>query len=230
MELLRHPEFRAGFRDEARVMPGMLAWGLVTGVAMVKGGLSTGAALVMALLVFSAGGQLGAVAMLATHTPVWIIVATTVCVNLRFVVFSAGLRPYLVHLPFWRRVLLGYVTADLSYILFMQRFGKYPAGEPGQLPYLVGLSSANWLGWQLATVLGILFSDAIPAAWGLDYAGVLALLGLACSLMQDRASVAAGFVGGAVSLLAYNLPLRLNVVAAIIAAIATGMLLERRTA
>jgi branched-subunit amino acid transport protein len=52
MELLRHPEFRAGFHDEARVMPDMLAWGLVEGVAMVKGGFSTGAALVMALLAF----------------------------------------------------------------------------------------------------------------------------------------------------------------------------------
>ncbi|HEY1104102.1 MAG TPA: branched-chain amino acid ABC transporter permease, partial [Burkholderiaceae bacterium] len=35
-----HPEFRAGVRDMLSVAPGMAAWGLMTGVAMVQSGLS----------------------------------------------------------------------------------------------------------------------------------------------------------------------------------------------
>ena len=32
--LRAHPAFRLGMRDMARVLPGMIAWGLVTGMAM----------------------------------------------------------------------------------------------------------------------------------------------------------------------------------------------------
>ena len=33
-----HPEFRVGVRDFQRLAPGIAAWGLMTGVAMVKSG------------------------------------------------------------------------------------------------------------------------------------------------------------------------------------------------
>jgi predicted branched-subunit amino acid permease len=38
--LIRHPEFRRGFADMVAPSFGIAAWGLVTGVAMVKSGLS----------------------------------------------------------------------------------------------------------------------------------------------------------------------------------------------
>ena len=34
-----HPEFRVGLRDFQRLAPGIAAWGLMTGVAMVKSGM-----------------------------------------------------------------------------------------------------------------------------------------------------------------------------------------------
>jgi predicted branched-subunit amino acid permease len=37
----RHPEFRIGARDMLPLATGIGAWGLMTGVAMVKSGLST---------------------------------------------------------------------------------------------------------------------------------------------------------------------------------------------
>lgn len=225
--LTTHPEFRRGWRDEGRVMPGMLAWGLVTGVAMVKGGLSVPMALLMSLTVYSAGAQLGALALMSTHAPLWIIVATATCLNLRFVIFSASLRPYLVHLPLWRRLGLGYLCADLSYIVFMQKYGDSPPRQPGQVEYLSGCCAMNWLGWQAASIPGILLADVIPTQWGLGFAGVLALLGLSCSLVLDRASALAAAIAGLTAVAAYALPLRLNVVVAIAAAVAAGMLVER---
>lgn len=209
------------------LLPGMLAWGLVAGVAMVKGGLSVWLSLVMALCVYSAGAQLGAIALMADHAPLWIIVVATFCVNLRFVIFSAGLRPYMMPLPRIKRWLLGYITADLSYVVFMQRHGSALGPEPGQLHYLSGLNVTNWIAWQSATVVGILFADTFPAEWGLSYAGVLALLGLCCSLMRDWASGLSASVAFVTTLLARGLPLRLNIVVAIAAAVATGMLADR---
>jgi predicted branched-subunit amino acid permease len=56
--------------------------------------------------------------MIAAGAPMWVILAAAFCVNLRFVVFSAHLRPYMMHLPRLRRVVSGFVTGDLSYVFF----------------------------------------------------------------------------------------------------------------
>ena len=98
-----HPEFKAGLRDFQRLAPGIFAWGLMTGVAMVKSGMGVVESLLMALLVFAGSSQLAAVPLLIAGAPIGIILATGFCVNLRFVVFSLHLRPYLAHLPLWQR-------------------------------------------------------------------------------------------------------------------------------
>lgn len=127
-ELRADPEFRVGMRDMWPQAPGIAAWGLMTGVAMVKSGMSGVESLLMALLVFAGSSQLAAIPLLVAGAPAWVILATGFCVNLRFVVFSLHLRPYLMHLPLWQRLTHGYLTADISYVLFTRRF-PVPAQE-----------------------------------------------------------------------------------------------------
>jgi hypothetical protein len=116
--LRAHPAFRIGLREMSPQAPGIAAWGLMTGVAMVKSGLSITESSLMALLVFAGSSQLSAMPLLIAGAPAWVILATGFCVNLRFVVFSLHLRPYLIHLPLWRRLTHGYLTADITYVLF----------------------------------------------------------------------------------------------------------------
>ena len=85
--------------DSLTVAPGIAAWGLMTGVAMMNSGMSTAEALLMGLIVFAGSSQLAAIPLLGAGAPMWVILATGFCVNLRFVVFSAHMRPYVMHLP-----------------------------------------------------------------------------------------------------------------------------------
>ena len=117
----RHPEFRNGVRATASVAPGIAAWGLMTGVAMVKSGMSVIEAVAMTLFVYAGSSQLAAIPLIVAGAPFWVIWATGFCVNLRFVVFSLHLRDYLMHLPRWRRLLNGFLTADMTYALFTSR-------------------------------------------------------------------------------------------------------------
>ena len=110
----RNPAYRKGFMEMLTVAPGIAAWGLMTGVAMAKSGMSTPDVLAMAILVFAGSSQLAAIPLLAAGAPLWVILATAFCVNLRFVVFSAHLRSYLMHLPRRQRVTAGYFVADLT--------------------------------------------------------------------------------------------------------------------
>lgn len=227
--LLRHPEFALGAREMAAVSPGLAAWGLMTGVAMVKSGMSVVESLAMTLLVFAGSSQLAAIPLLAAGAPMLVILATSFCVNLRFVVFSAHLRPYVMHLDLWRRLGTGYLVADLSYVLFTRRY-PHPASDArersAQMAYLGGGMAFNWVSWQSASVLGIVLAHSVPTHWGLGFAGILALLGVASSLASSRLRVVSAAVAGAAAVAAFALPFRLNIVVAIAAAVTLCLLAE----
>ncbi len=226
---LSHPSYRAGLRDMAGVSLGIAAWGLVTGVAMVKGGLPVGMALLMTFTVFAGSAQLAVVPLMVLGAPVWVIWATAFCVNLRFVIFSAQWRPYFMRFPRRLRLVFGYLAGDLNYVLFMKRYAEppVPGEEPaGQIEYFLGSVSANYLAWQLPSVLGILLAEVVPTQWGLGFAGTLALLGLTYALVSDRATLLAAGVAGAAAVAAFALPLKLYIVVAIAAAVCVGLLVD----
>ena len=223
-------EFWEGVRDQGTVAMGIGAWGLMTGVAMVKSGLSVLEALLMTLIVYAGSAQLAAVPMIAAGAPLWGILTAAFCVNLRFVVFSAHLRPYLMHLPRWQRLVSGYVTGDLSYVFFARRFPK-PGQSPDELArqqaYLMGNCAVNYIAWMVASVVGIVLANAIPTEWGLGFAGILALLGVLSSLASSPLRIVSAGVAGAAAVVAWALPLKLNILVAIASAVAICLVLEK---
>ena len=225
----RHPEFRRGAADMADTAIGIAAWGLITGVAMANSGVPTVLIVLMSLLVFAGTAQLAVLPLMSSGAPVWVMWATAACVNLRFLIFSAQWRPYWAHRPFRDRLRLAYLTADLNYVLFMRRFPQ-PRPAPEQWPYFWGGAMTNWLSWQIPSLAGIFLADRVPLEWGIGFAGTLALLGMACSLLTDRATGIAGAVAGCAAVAAYALPLKLNIVVAIAAAVAIGLLIDHSKA
>jgi predicted branched-subunit amino acid permease len=224
--LISDPEFRRGFSEMLAPSLGIAAWGLVTGVAMVKSGLSLPLAVLMTVLVYAGSAQLAALPLLVAGAPLWVLWATAFCVNLRFVIYSAHWRRYFGHLPRWQRLGLGYFAADLNYVLFVRRF---PEARPSreQLSYFWGGVLWNWGSWIGASLLGVLLADRVPTEWGLGFAGVLALLGVTYSLLADRNAWIAAGVAACAAVMAFGAPLKLNIVIGIAAGVAIGLLLER---
>lgn len=227
---LRHPEFRIGVQEFMRTAPGIAAWGLMTGVAMVNSGIGLVESLLMALLVFAGSSQLAAIPLILAGAPLWVIWATAFCVNLRFVVFSLQLHHYMAHLPTWQRLATGYLTADLSYVLFVRRYphpSPDPAGKLAEQAYLAGSNLMNWGSWISASLVGVALANAIPHAWGLGFAGILCLIGILCSLATTRLRILSASVAGIVGVAAFALPLKLNIIAAIGAAVVLCLTIER---
>lgn len=225
LPLWREPEFARGAREMTGIALGIAAWGLVTGVAMAKSGLPLPLSLLMTLIVYAGSAQLAALPLIASGAPIWVVWTTALCVNLRFVIFSAAWRPYFIHLPLAQRLRLAYFSADLNYVMFMRRFPE-PCPDPAQLPYFWGGVAILWGAWQLPALAGILLADRVPTAWGLGFAGTLALLGLTYSLLTDRATWIAAAVAASAAVAAYALPLKLNIVVAIAAAVAIGLVFD----
>jgi predicted branched-subunit amino acid permease len=231
------PDARARFRDGARqgliaVLPlsvATLAWGLVSGVAMVKSGLTESMALTMSFLVYAGSAQLTSLPLIAAGAPVWLIFAAGLIVNLRFLIFSAALHPYLRHLSWRKRLALGYFTTDTSFVLFMPRFGDAKVkGTHEQVGYFVGCLVPGWVAWQVSSVAGVFLGATVPSEWSLDFAAILTLLALAVPLVKTRPALLAVLVASAVAWLGQPLPLRLGLAAAVLSGVAMGVWAEMR--
>lgn len=233
---VRREAFMRGARATAPALVATSIWGLVTGVAMVKTGLTTAQALAMTLFVYAGSAQMAALPLIAADAPVWVVLLTALVVNLRFILFSATLWPYFGRMPLFRRLGLGYITADISLAIFMARYGNAPVDQRGnteQVWYLLGSSGATWLSWQPASILGILLAGLIPGHWGLEFAAILALIAITVPMFQGRPAVAGCVTAGAVAVLAAAMPLKLGLLLAVLAGMAVAMaadaLVERST-
>ena len=229
-QLWRHPELRQGVRDMGRMMPGIAAWALVTGMAMVKGGMPVPMALLMALVVFSASSQLASVPLMLAGAPVWVVWLTAWCVNLRFVIFSVQMRRHMLTMPLRWRLVAGYLQADLTYVFMQQRHGQStPASQhhPEPLAHLLGLSLINWGTWNVFVALGVLFADAIPTSWGMGFAGTLALLGLLVTFIRGRVMALTAALAATAAVAAFGIPFKLHIVVAVAAAVAAGLMMDQ---
>ena len=187
--------------------------------------MPVGMALFMSLAVYAGSAQLAVLPLMAVGAPLWVIWLTASCVNLRFVIFSSMWRSYFAHLPLRQRLTIGSFSGDVIYVAFLKRFPE-PRPQPEQVPYFWGAATSNWVAWQVPSIAGILLANAVPLSWGLGFAGVLALLGVLLSLLFDRATWLATGVACTAAVAAFALPLKLNILVAIAAAVAAGLLME----
>jgi predicted branched-subunit amino acid permease len=133
-------------------------FGLVTGVAMVAGGIPPSEAMAMSVVVYAGASMLAATQLLSGGTPLVVILVTVLFINLRFMMYSASLRPHLAALPARWRLAAGYLLADNAYGLSIARFTEHPqlAGKAG---YYFGAAAPVWLtavlAWSLPMRLGI---------------------------------------------------------------------------
>lgn len=225
--------WRDGLTTMFRSALAIFSWGTVTGLAMGKSALSTDQALSMSLLVFAGSAQLTALPLIGAGFSVITILITAFIVNLRFVIFSIGVQAHFSHLPSWRRAILGYFTADFGYLMYTRRFPEVQALAERKADsyyrtyFMYGLATGNWGIWQAGSILGILGASQIPDAWGLEFAGTLALIAVIVPMLDHRAARWAAAVAAVVAILTFALPLKLNLTLAILAAIFVGILADR---
>lgn len=223
------PSFKAGAREGFRVcLPvsvGLIPWALVTGLAMVSAGFTPVQAMGMSFIVFGATAQLGTLPLIAIGAPWWLILATALVVNLRFLIFSAALAGPLAGGTLLQRWLCGYLLTDGVFATCLERL-RSDADPAWRLGYYLAPSMWCALLWQCSTLTGVLAAGAIPRGWSLEFMASIALLVLLVPMARVRPMLVAMLTGGVLSVLLRGLPLRLGVMAAIVGGIAAGFATE----
>ena len=77
------------------MLPGVLAFGAISGVAMVAAGMPHYMAMAMSVLVYAGSSQLAALQLLTSGSPLAIAVLAALVINLRFSIYSLSIAPHL---------------------------------------------------------------------------------------------------------------------------------------
>jgi 4-azaleucine resistance transporter AzlC len=184
-----------GARDCVPLAIGIVPFGFVAGAAAVEADFGVAGAMGFSIIVFAGASQLAAIDLLSSGSAVVVAVATAWLINLRFVMYSASLAPWLSHVRLGRRAFAAYVLTDQAYALSLTRYAKGgPLDE--RLRYYLGVALPLWVTWQATTLLGALVGPAIPEDVPLEFAIPLCFLVLLVPVVQDHPGIVAAVVGG----------------------------------
>lgn len=220
-------EFLAGLRAELPILLGVIPFGLIYGVLARGAGLPPAAAFAMSSIVFAGSAQFIGARLFETLTPAPLIVLTTFVVNVRHMLYSASLAPYLRHLARGWKWLLAYLLTDEAYAVTIVHYN-----QPGPIThkhwFFLGAGLTLWICWQISTAIGVFLGGQVPASWALDFSLALTFIGLVLPALHDRAAVVAALVAGLTAVLAADLPLQLGLMLAALVGIVAGLLVENQ--
>jgi predicted branched-subunit amino acid permease len=157
--------------------------------------------------------------------PALIVIASAVIVNLRFMMYSASVAPYIKQASTRLKMIMAYMLSDQSYAVAIAKFAGSP-DMPYREWYLFGTTLTTWTTWQIGNAIGIFLGAQVPRDWSLDFMIPLSFMALMMPTLKDRASGAAALAAGTAAVAAFAMPFRLGMLTAVFIGIIVGMIIE----
>jgi 4-azaleucine resistance transporter AzlC len=224
--MTKRAEFLAGIKNTLPILLGVLPFGLIYGASAQQAHMPSSVAQAMSSIVFAGSAQFVIVQLIAAGVvPAGIIILTATIINLRHMLYSASLAPYLKQLsPFWQ-MLLAYLLTDEVYAVAITHYQQRSKSHY-QHWYFLGGGLALWTIWQASTAVGILLGAHIPASWSLDFALPLTFIALVVPAIKRWADALVMGIAGVVAVLTAQFPLDSGLLTAVCIGIIVGMLIE----
>lgn len=209
--------FRAGARRGLPFGIAVFAIAFSYGV-LARPVMGTIAPIVMSIVVFSGAAQFGSLAILGAGGGAGAAIAAGVLLNARYLAMGIGLAPSLRGRPL-SRAAFAMAIVDSSWAAASRGDGSF---DPW---YMVGVSSPQYPGWVLGTVVGVFAGKALgdPSALGLDALFPAFFVALLIEEVRGRRRAAAAAGGAGIALVLTPLaPPGLPILAAALAALAAS--------
>ncbi|MFP5239874.1 MAG: AzlC family ABC transporter permease [Acidobacteriota bacterium] len=181
------------------IIMGYLPVGFAYGVLAVKAGLSLANTGLMSILVYAGSGQLIAVDMIGSGASASTVIATTFIVNLRHVLFSAALSPFLASWPVRRIARFCFEMTDETFALHATRFHNRQLSVRKTL----AINLLAHTGWIVGGIAGAVAGGFVPDVkpLGLDYALPAMFAVLLVGQLLSPAHILAAALGGSLALI-----------------------------
>lgn len=220
--LLRKSEIKQVVQAVLPIWIGYLPLGMACGILSQKAGLSPVEILVMSLMVFAGSGQFIALSMICSGSAIFSIALTTFIVNLRHLLYSSTLVPFLQGTS--RRFACVFTQAIVDET-FAVNYSCFVAPKEHWTPHKACLLNYLALGcWAFSCTAGNLLGAVLPIDMALvSYTLTAMFIGLWSFHFSSVLYVGAGLLGGALSVaLSTALDYKLNIVIATIVAATVG--------
>ena len=218
--------FWAGVRAELPLLIGVFPFGTIYGALAISSGLPPFAAQMMSSILFAGSSQFAAAQLIHEAAPALVIVLTVAMINLRHMLYSASIAPYIKSLPSRWKSVLAYLLTDEAYAATVTHYQQEGVNSTSHW-FFLGAGLALWTTWQASSAFGIFLGAALPASWPLDFALPLTFIAMVIPPLRDWPMVAAALAAGSIALLAYGLPYKLGLVLAALVGISIGWLMDR---
>ncbi|PID49830.1 MAG: branched-chain amino acid ABC transporter permease [Proteobacteria bacterium] len=226
--MTRLEAMRFGVLASLPMIIGNMPFGIIFGSLVVSQGFPPWVAVAMSMLVFAGSAQFVAIGLLAAGAPAWVVLSTTLIVNLRHLLYSADFIKYVRHLPMNWRVLMGFGLIDETYAAIKPHYdsGQLDA-QSGHWAYL-GSFLAFYIMWNSTTLLGVLAGELIPGMkeWGMEFAMVATFLGIITHYLRTLPYWTSFISAATFALLLHPLPNNLGMLIAALLSVACGVLTE----
>jgi predicted branched-subunit amino acid permease len=147
-------------------------------------------------------------------------------INLRHVLYSASVAPYLRQLPLGWRIALAYLLTDEAYAVSIKRFLERPA-NPFKHFHLLGAGMTLWVLWQISTMIGVFASATIPEELSLEFAIPLTFIAIVAPAIRTRPDLLACVTSGGIALAGQSLPWNSGLLIAAVGGVLAGWLAHR---
>lgn len=188
------PGVVTGLRSTAPLGLPIFAYGSVFGMLAQQAGASMLEATLLNIFVFAGAAQMAVMSYWEHPLPILTIATVTALINLRLILLTASLRPWLKSLPARIVYPMLHNVADESWSVAMMRYrlGERDAGV------VLGCNLVVILAWFPATVVGWLLGGRIgdPSEWALDFAFTAVFAAMLFSGYRSRRDLAPWFASG----------------------------------
>lgn len=219
-------EFIQGAKDISPVLLGVAPFGLISGITAVAVGLTAVQAIGMGFIVVAGASQLAALELLKGGATFGVIILTVAIINLRHLMYSAGLAPHFRTFPLAWRLFLPYLMVDQVFILSSIRFNKEPEMKHKRWYYL-GLATTILTIWHGCVVIGVFVGAQLPTSWSLDFTIPLMFLFFIFPTITDRPTLVAALAAGIMAIVLRPLPLNLGFISAALIGVIVAVVWER---
>jgi len=213
---------RAAIDDTAPFALALIPFGLAVGGASAAAGLSFGTAMFGALVLLAGAAQLAAVETLGSGGDILAVVIVAGLINVRFVLYGAGVATWFEGLPLRHRLLLVYPVVDQTFMLCQRRFEEERDLGWRQQYYLTvtALLVAAFIGSQ---VLAFQLGSGLPAGLGLHLAAPLAFAGMLAGSVRGRTELITGLVAAVIVIGSAGVLGPLGLPVGVVAGVAAGI-------
>lgn len=184
------------------LMPGLVVFGAAFGTVAAQKGLTLFEAALMSALVIAGASQLVGMEIWSdpvTWSTVVALTLVTAVVNMRMLLMSASLYPWLRNAPAWQSYPSLLLLTEVSWLPAMRRRGEGYA-DAG---WLLGSGLMVWLFWTAATGIGHVFGGLIaqPRRYAIDLVLPIFFCAMLVPLWRGPRRAIPWVIAGAVALL-----------------------------